>query len=435
MAWSSFYPILKKIYQTGETFEGKGVLFPLARHEGGPLEDIYFDFIYQPRFNEQGEVEGIIAFGYEVTTQVVARKQAEESRQRFQMLSEAIPQMVWTVTPDGQADYYNHQWYAYTGLDFAQSRGQVWTQVVHPQDLGNLEFHWLEALQTRQPYQVEARLRRADGTYRWFLIRAMPLKDEAGNVKQWFGRDTDIEERKEVEKDLYQVSQELFTANGELAAANEETRASHEELAATNQRLVHINADLDNFIYTASHDLKAPILNIEGLLKVLIRRIDRQAGEDKEVQNIFTLMQDSVLHFKETISDLTDIVRIQKQTEQESELVDLPQIVQDTLSDLAGQIEEARAQIETRQAECSAIVFPRKNLKSVVYNLLSNALKYRHPQRPLHILLSCYREGNYQVVSVQDNGLGVNSIDRDKIFGMIKRCTPTWRAPASASTL
>jgi len=421
MARSPFYPILENIYQTGETFEGKEVLFPLARREGGPLEDIYFDFIYQPRFNKQGEVDGIIAFGYEVTAQVVARQQVEESRQRFQMLSEAIPQMVWTATPDGQVDYYNHQWYAYTGLDFAQSRGQGWSRVVHPQDLGNLQFHWTEALQSGRPYQVEARLRRADGAYRWFLIRAVPFQDEVGNVKQWFGTDTDIEERKEVEETLYQVSQELFAANGELAAANEEIRASHEELAATNQRLVHINADLDNFIYTASHDLKAPILNIEGLLKVLIRRIGRQAGEDQEVQYIFTLMQNSVLRFKETINDLTDIARIQKQTEQESEPVDLPPIVQDTLSDLAGQIEESGAQIETRLAACSPIVFSRKNLKSVVYNLLSNALKYRHPERLPRILLSCYQEGDYQVVSVQDNGLGMNSTDQDKIFGMFKR--------------
>ncbi len=421
MARSPFYPILKNIYQTGKTFEGKEVLFPLARHAGGPLEDIYFNFIYQPRFNEQGEVDGIIAFGYEVTTQVVARKQVEESRQRLQMLSEAIPQLVWTTAPDGQVDYYNHQWYLYTGLDFAQSQGQGWTQVVHPQDLVNLQFHWSEALRTVQPYQVEARLRRADGAYRWFLIRAMPLKDEVGNVTQWFGTDTDIQERKEVEETLYKVSQELFAANGELAAANEEIRASHEELAATNQRLVHINADMDNFIYTASHDLKAPILNIEGLMKVLVRLVDRQAGADKEVQHIFTLMQDSVLRFKATISDLTDIARIQKQTEQESEHVDLSQIVEDTLSDLAQQIEESGAQIETRLLGCSAITFPRKNLKSVVYNLLSNALKYHDPKRPLRILLTCYREGDYQVVSVEDNGLGIKITDQGKIFGMFKR--------------
>ncbi len=421
MARNPLYPVLKNIYQAGETFEGKEVLFPLARHAGGPLEEMYFNFIYQPRFNEQGAVDGIIAFGYEVTTQVLARRQVEESRQRFQMLSEAIPQMVWTAAPDGQVDYYNHQWYAYTGLDFAQSRGQGWVQVIHPQDLVNLQFHWSESLRTTQPYQIEARMRRADGVYRWFLIRALPLQDEAGNVKQWLGTDTDIQDRKEVEETLYKVSQELFAANGELAAANEEIRASHEELAATNQRLLHINADLDNFIYTASHDLKAPILNIEGLMKVLVRRIDRQAGADPEVQQIFTLMEASVLRFKETISDLTDIARIQKQTGQESEPVDLPQIVQDTLSDLAPQIEESGAHVEKRLGDCSAILFTRKNLKSVVYNLLSNALKYRHPQRPPRIVLSCYREGDYQVVSVADNGLGMHVTDQGKIFGMFKR--------------
>jgi light-regulated signal transduction histidine kinase (bacteriophytochrome) len=167
--------------------------------------------------------------------------------------------------------------------------------------------------------------------------------------------------------------------------------------------------------------LKAPIINIEGLLKVFSRKVDPLRKQDETLHGIFQMMEASIRRFKETIADLTDIARIQKQLDLAHEPVDLKEIVSATLLDLDQQVRESGATIEHNLETWPRILFPRKNLKSVVYNLLSNAIKYRSPERTAHIILSCHEEGDYQVLSVQDNGLGMNTNNPEKIFGMFKR--------------
>jgi signal transduction histidine kinase len=220
---------------------------------------------------------------------------------------------------------------------------------------------------------------------------------------------------------LTRTNLDLNQANSNLNQANTDLKQVNSDLNRVNTNLDQTNRDLDNFIYTASHDLKAPILNIEGLIKVLSRKVSPSQKQDAIVQEIIALIEASVLRFKETIGDLTDIARIQKQMDLEYEPVDLQEIVSAILLDLTQPIEQAAARIEIFLENCPPVLFPRKNLKSVVYNLLSNAIKYSDPHRTPHITLSCREEGDYQVLSVQDNGLGMDTRNPDKIFGMFKR--------------
>lgn len=194
--------ILGQVYQSGETYVAREVPLMLARKEGEPVEEIYWTFTYQARRNTGGQVDGVLVFAYEVTDQVRARQAIEESQKQFKILSEAIPQLVWTATPAGAITYCNPQWYAYTGLSEEQSLGQGWTSAFHPEDLPHLLERWQQALRTGQSYQTEARLKSGQGAYRWFLLRALPLPDEQGSIKQWFGTDTDIHDRKLAEETL-----------------------------------------------------------------------------------------------------------------------------------------------------------------------------------------------------------------------------------------
>jgi len=251
--------------------------------------------------------------------------------------------------------------------------------------------------------------------------QGVPSYYPSGELYGYVGSGIDITELKLAEQRLQLLSEELAAANGELRAANEEISASNQELLQANQRLSRVNADLDNFIYTASHDLKAPILNIEGLLKVLTRKVSVQSGQEEQLSHILHLMEGSVSRFKETISDLTDIARIQKQLDLASEPVNLREMIEITLLDLTQVIEEAGARIENHLEASHTVMFPRKNLKSVLYNLLSNAVKYRDPDRALLIRIFCRTEGDYFILNVQDNGLGMDTRDPDKIFGMFKR--------------
>ncbi|WP_224995233.1 ATP-binding protein [Cesiribacter sp. SM1] len=226
--------------------------------------------------------------------------------------------------------------------------------------------------------------------------------------------------------DLLQLTKQQ---NNELAAANEELRASHEEVMAgleelheANQKLLSINADLDNFIYTASHDLKAPISNIEGLMIAMMRNLSPESRQAPVIQKLSGLITHSIERFKRTINDLTQITKIQKEgLGEDLSQVDLSQVISEVSADLVYQIEQANAIIDLELNNCPSIHFSAKNARSIVYNLLSNAIKYRSPERRLKIRISCYFEGEHQVLSIEDNGLGLDLSNEDKIYSMFKR--------------
>ncbi|OYX55524.1 MAG: histidine kinase [Brevundimonas subvibrioides] len=132
-----------------------------------------------------------------------------ESEAKFRAIAESMPQMVWSSQPDGFHDYYNARWYEFTGVPAGSTDGEAWNAMFHPDDRARAWEAWGHSLETGDLYEIEYRLRRADGVYRWTLGRATPIRNEAGDITRWFGTCTDIEDlkRSEAGKDL--LSQEL----------------------------------------------------------------------------------------------------------------------------------------------------------------------------------------------------------------------------------
>lgn len=129
-----------------------------------------------------------------------AQADAEASEQRYRLLIEAIPPIVWTARPDGWFDYYNQRWFDYTGLTLEETEGWGWKHVLHPQDLGPCLDRWKQAVRAGDTFQIEYRFRRADGSYRWHLGRALPLRYPDGTIVKWFGTCTDIDDQKRAEE-------------------------------------------------------------------------------------------------------------------------------------------------------------------------------------------------------------------------------------------
>jgi PAS domain S-box-containing protein len=148
--------------------------------------------------NEGGSVEFVGA-----VMDVTAAKQAEErirqNENELRTIIDAIPAMTWSALPDGSRDFLNQRWLAYTGLSLEEGRNWGWMFTVHPEERARMEDEWRAAVATGAPFEMEARFRRADGEYRWFLSRAVPLHDELGNIVKWYGTTTDIEDRKRAE--------------------------------------------------------------------------------------------------------------------------------------------------------------------------------------------------------------------------------------------
>src|SRR6202165_1040286 len=128
---------------------------------------------------------------------------------RLQTVIDTVPSFLWTSLPDGSKEYLNKSWYEYTGLSLEQGKGWGWKVVVHPDDLDRLVREWLAMVDARKPGELETRIRRYDGEYRWFLIRVVPQLDAEGNVVRWFGSNTDIEDRKRAETKLLEEEREL----------------------------------------------------------------------------------------------------------------------------------------------------------------------------------------------------------------------------------
>jgi len=138
-----------------------------------------------------------------------AREALRASEEQYRSLADLIPGVVWTAGPDGSINYANRFWFEYTGLSIEQTLGTGWAEVVHPDDVPRVILEWKHALQTGTPIEVDYRLRKADGSFRWFLAHAKPLHDREGRTVKWFGMLTEIEDQKLIAKALERQNAEV----------------------------------------------------------------------------------------------------------------------------------------------------------------------------------------------------------------------------------
>ena len=156
-----------------------------------------------------GAPKWIIALIQDISEQRLAEESLRQSEARFRALAEALPQIVWTAEAEGGVDWFNRRWYEYTGAPQGAGEGWSWSQFTHSEDLAPTLEKWEAARRKGEIVESEIRMRRDDGRYRWFLVRAWPVRDAGGNVLRWFGTSTDIHDLKEAERALRQ-SQEDF---------------------------------------------------------------------------------------------------------------------------------------------------------------------------------------------------------------------------------
>ncbi len=149
-----------------------------------------------PTFDTDGNFTGYIGIVSDIHERKITAEELSESEQNFRNLAEAIPQIVWVTRADGYHEYYNNHWHTYTGKSFDDTKGDQWSSILHPDDKARAEHTWQNSLETGELYEIEYRLRDKTGEYKWFLARALPIKNRYGFIKRWFGTCTDIHEQK-----------------------------------------------------------------------------------------------------------------------------------------------------------------------------------------------------------------------------------------------
>ncbi|WP_165903569.1 PAS domain-containing sensor histidine kinase [Hymenobacter gummosus] len=428
--------VLLGVYRTGQTYLGTEAPIPFAGADG-QVQTRYFDFIYQPRFDADGGIDGLVLFGFEVSERVQRRLQTEalqaellaaaerrvQERQDLIHLFEQAPAAVCLLRElDHRIDYFNATFARLFPGESLRGRlvGEAYPDAFGADVLDRLD----RVYQTGNTYTgVEVPLPAAPhpdrpGLARYFNYTYQAYREQ-GRIVGVAVFLYDVTEQVLSRQQVQELHEELAAVNEELAATNEELLVSNEELLNSNTRLSRTNADLDTFVYTASHDLKAPITNIEGLLQVL--REEATAGSWSDTAgHVLTLMQDAVERFRTTLGQLSEISRLQADAEAAAP-VDVAAVVAGVELDLAPLQAVARAEVQVDVAACPTLRVPAKTLRSVVYNLLSNALKYRSAERVLVVQIRCWCEAGQAWLAVSDNGLGIDLTRQTELFGLFRR--------------
>lgn len=403
---TAIHTIIEGVYVTGETFVAQEMPLQLARREGGPLEEIYWTFTYQARRDEHDKVDGILVFAHEVSGQVLARQKIEDNEKQLRTLLENTPDVITRWDQNLRLLFSNTAFSDKTGLENSLLLGKTNLKIGQPPALA---LPWMESIveviRSGKPKEHYNEYPTPGGTA-FYHSRLVPEFAPDGSVQSILAIARDITELKQAEAALQQTAQELAARN--------------EELMSANLQLTRTNIDLDNFIYSTSHDLKTPILNIEGLLGVLQEFLSPMNLASEDIQQVLGMMQGSIERFKQTIADLTEITKLQQESNEVS-LVNLSDVIQEVALDLQPQIQETGAKLSIDVSTCPAIPFTVKNLRSIVYNVLSNAIKYHSPEREPAIKIHCREEAAYWVLTVQDNGLGMNLTEDSKLFSMFRR--------------
>lgn len=292
------------------------------------------------------------------------------SREHFKYLANNIPQMTWTNLPTGEVDYYNQRWFDYTGRTFEETRKWGWQNVIHPDDLQNTIDKYLSSLRSGEPFEVENRyMRGSDGLYRWHLTRALPLRNEKGDIIFWVGTATDIEDQKrEMERK-------------------------------------------DEFIGIASHELRTPLTSVKGYLQLILN--NKKENIPPVVSQYISKANIALNKLQRLINDLLDVSKIQAgRLEYAFTAVNLAEIVK-TCIENAGHIYPDYKFVYENQSDL--LVFGNaERLEQVLMNLLNNAVKYSRENKTVH--LKTTKNGNYARVSVTDFGIGLSDEQKERIF-------------------
>jgi len=300
-----------------------------------------------------------------------------QSERNFRQLADAMPQIVWTSRSDGWYDYFNQQWFDYTGTSLAQAQGWGWKTILHSEDVERSIDAWKRSLQTGEIYEIENRFQRAsDGSYRWHLGRALPVRDADGKIIKWFGTCTDIDDQKQIEEALRE--------------------SEHRK---------------DLFLSMVSHELKTPLTSLQIFAEILHEECDTNGQQS--MARPLAQIEAQTQQLQKLIDNLLDISRVQM-----GKLVlhetwfDVDIFLQEIVSTI--QPGHPRHPISVSGNVSRQIWADRDRLNQVLINLLSNAIKYSPQGAPVEV--SVVADQEMVTIAVHDEGIGIPKEHQAHIF-------------------
>jgi two-component system CheB/CheR fusion protein len=358
----------------------------------------------------------------DITKHEQAERIIKEREAWFRNMADNAPVMMWVADPDQVRTFFNNTWLAYTGRFHEQEEGTGWEDDIHPDDLEDYLKAYNKGYEEKRPYQVEYRLRRFDGAYRWVLSTAKPTHSPDGNFTGFIGTCTEVHDKRlmneELEKRVEQRTNDLQEMNRELERSNNE---------------------LQQFAYVASHDLQEPLRKIITFSDSLDRYKDQMPEKATTyVEKIAT----SAERMTRLIDDLLNFSRISRTTEQFVS-TDLNDILKSVMGDFDLIINQKKAVINKEPLPVIEAI--PVQMKQLFHNLLSNALKFSKegvppeieltsrplPKEELEKVLVPDRSMDYIEIVVKDNGIGFSPDFCEQIFNVFQRLNATKDYPGT----
>lgn len=306
-------------------------------------------------------------------------QESRNSEANFRMLAQAIPEIIWTANNKGEKEYFNENWYKYTGLSDDGSYGMNWLNAIHPDDRERKLTSWLNSVNTGKDYEIICRIRSQQDNYRWFLTRAIPFKNEDGEIIKWFGSSTDIDDQKK-----------------------------------TQDKLDNTVIELKQFAFISSHDLQEPLRAISSYIQLLQKKYKGKI--DQEAEDFIKYSIQGVNRLQSLIEDLLVYSNL-IQREVVAKTINLNDIIPYVLGELKTDIEKSNAVISF--SDLPVIMGNSSEMILLFKNLISNSIKYSIIDPKIHI--KCDLKHGDWIIKIKDNGIGIKKDYFDKIFLMFQR--------------
>jgi PAS domain S-box-containing protein len=368
----------------------------LRRNDG---EYRYFSVRAVPLLTDDGAVREWAGIHTDITQRKLTEQSLRDGERQFRELADAMPQIVWGASPDGHFDYYNRRWYDFTGRAEGTDGDTSWADVVHPDDQGQSLERWRSAIASGDAYEIEYRLKRKEGDFRWYLTRALPVRNRTGTITRWFGTCTDIDERKRTE----------------------------DQLRSSTVMLVQSNRELEEFATVASHDLQEPLRKIRSFVGYL--RDEQSATLNADGRDYLDRIQSAATRMTTLVADLLEFSRVSSKGKPFIP-VDLNEVVSGVLSDLEARFVQTGGRAEV--LDLPTVASDPIQMRQLLQNLIGNALKFhRKDELPVvrvraEILEDLDTVGGAQMgktcrISVADNGIGFDEKYLDRVFTIFQR--------------
>ena len=314
----------------------------------------------------------------------------QSSEDRLRLVIDTIPAHVWSARPDGSIDFINRRWLETTGLAMENALGWDWGRVVHPDDLARYVDEWRAALAAGESMESEVRLRRADGKYRWWLTRNVPLRDEVGNIIKWYGTAIDIEERK---------------------CAEEALREAQANLARVSRRTT-----MGELTASLAHEIRQPIAAAVTNAQTCLRWLGRDQPEVAEAREAAARIIKDVTRASDIISGIRLLF---KKEPAQGESLDVNEVIEEMIALLRSEATRYSISIRSELANgLPKITADRVQLQQVLMNLMLNGIEAMKDLGTAgELTIKSQQDDNRQLlISVGDTGVGLDPEQAEQIF-------------------